>query len=77
MDISDSVNFRLLIKDDRLVMRFRDNGSDFDPTKYLELHQSDDPVSHIGLKMIMGMVSDASYINTLGLIQSKAQELPA
>ena len=66
-DLSDSVNFKLLIKEDSLILRFRDNGSDFDPTKYLELHQDSDPASHIGLKMIMRMVSDASYVNTLGL----------
>ena len=39
----------------------------FDPTKYLELHRSDDPASHIGLRMVMGMTKEAFYINTLGL----------
>ena len=45
----------------------RDNCISFDPTKYLELHQDSDPTAHIGIRMIMGMVKEADYVNTLGL----------
>ncbi len=39
----------------------------FDPVKYLELHQDDDPVAHIGLRMTMRAVKEANYVNSLGL----------
>lgn len=65
--LSHNVDVRLVIEKDKRIVRIRDNCVNFDPTKYLELHQSDDPVAHIGLRMVMGMVKEANYINTLGL----------
>lgn len=65
--LSHNVDVRLVIEQDKRIVRIRDNCVNFDPTKYLELHQSDDPVAHIGLRMVMGMVKEANYINTLGL----------
>lgn len=64
---SHNVDVRLVIEEDKRIVRIRDNCVNFDPTKYLELHRSDDPVAHIGLRMVMGMVKEANYINTLGL----------
>lgn len=65
--LSHNVDVRLVVQKDKRIVRIRDNCVSFDPTKYLELHQSTDPVAHIGLRMVMGMVKEASYINTLGL----------
>ena len=62
-----NVDVRLVLDEDSRVIRIRDNCVSFDPTKYLELHQSDDPAAHIGLRMVMGMTKEAFYINTLGL----------
>ena len=39
----------------------------FDPLEYLKLHGSDDPVAHIGIRMVMRMVKSANYVNSLGL----------
>ena len=39
----------------------------FDPVKYLEMHEDDDPASHIGIRMVMKLVKDANYVNSLGL----------
>ena len=61
------VDVRLVLEEDDCILRIRDNCIHFDPTKYLELHQSDDPASHYGLRMVMGMVKDANYVNSLGL----------
>lgn len=61
------VDMRLVVNDDKTVLRFRDNCLSFDPTDYLKLHRDDDPVSHIGLRMTMGIVREADYVNTLGL----------
>ena len=62
-----NVDVRLVLEEDSRVIRIRDNCVHFDPTNYLELHKSDDPASHIGLRLVMGMVKEANYINSLGL----------
>ena len=62
-----SVDVRILFKNDQRIIRIRDNCINFDPVEYLELHESDDPASHIGIRMVMKMVKSANYVNTLGL----------
>lgn len=65
--LSHNVDVRLVIGEDKRIIRIRDNCVNFDPTNYLELHQSSDPAAHIGLRMVMAMVKEANYVNTLGL----------
>ena len=65
--LSHNVDVRLVIGEDKRIIRIRDNCVNFDPTNYLELHQSSDPAAHIGLRMVMAMVREAIYVNTLGL----------
>lgn len=65
--LSHNVDVRLVIGEDKRIIRIRDNCVNFDPTNYLELHQSSDPAAHIGLRMVMAMVKEAIYVNTLGL----------
>ena len=62
-----TVEIRLLFKDSKRVIRIRDNCVNFDPINYLELHKSDDLMSHIGIRMVMKMVKNANYVNSLGL----------
>ncbi|MBR6872892.1 MAG: ATP-binding protein [Ruminococcus sp.] len=62
-----SIDLRVMIKDDSTVIRIRDNCRNFDPVKYMELHQTDDPMAHIGIRMVMKMVKNANYVNSLGL----------
>ena len=62
-----SIDIRLLYRDGRRVIRIRDNCENFDPISYFELHKTDDPTAHIGIRMVKRMVTDANYINSLGL----------
>lgn len=62
-----NIDVRLVLDADSRIIRIRDNCVSFDPTTYLELHRSDDPAAHIGLRMVMGMVKEANYVNSLGL----------
>ena len=62
-----SIDIRVMLKNGSPVLRIRDNCKNFDPVKYLELHKTDDPASHIGIRMIMKLVKDANYVNSLGL----------
>lgn len=62
-----SVDVRLLFKDGKRLIRIRDNCLNFDPLHYLELHKTDDPLAHIGIRMVMKTVKSANYVNSLGL----------
>ncbi|MBR7092086.1 MAG: ATP-binding protein [Clostridia bacterium] len=66
-DKKHSVDIRLVFRDGKKMIRIRDNCASFDPTKYFELHKTDDPMSHIGIRMVMKMVKNANYFNSLGL----------
>ena len=62
-----SIDIRVMIKNGEPVLRFRDNCANFDPVKYMELHKEDDPTAHIGIRMVMKIVKQANYVNSLGL----------
>ncbi len=62
-----SINIRILKKQDKLIVRIRDNCKKFDPVNYLKFHGADDPASHIGIRMVMSMTKDVAYINSMGL----------
>ena len=64
---SHSIDIRVMIKNSAPVLRIRDNCRNFDPVKYMELHSTDDPVAHIGIRMVMKLTKDANYVNSLGL----------
>lgn len=66
-DKKHSVDVRLVFRKEKRVIRIRDNCASFDPTRYFELHKADDPMSHIGIRMVMKMVKSANYYNSLGL----------
>lgn len=66
-DRAHNIDVRLVIRPDRRVIRIRDNCVNFDPVHYLELHRKDDPTAHVGIRMVMAVVKDAAYVNTLGL----------
>ena len=56
-----------MINKDSTILCIKDNCSKFDPIKYMELHQDDDPFAHLGIRMIMKLVKDANYSNSFGL----------
>ena len=61
------VDVRLVATTNKNILRIRDNCANFDPTEYFKLHQGTDPSAHIGLRMVMGMVKEARYVNAMGL----------
>ncbi len=59
---------RLMLKNDGMIIRIRDNCLGFDPVNYYEMSKpDDDPSKHIGIKMIFKMVKNVQYVNSLGL----------
>ena len=61
------IEIRLMFKEDKRLIRIRDNCVNFDPIVYMDLHKTDDPTLHIGIRLVMKMVKDANYVSTLGL----------
>lgn len=62
------IEVRIIRKDDRWIIRLRDNCLSFDPVRYMELHRTEeDPTAHIGIRMVFSVVKDAKYVNSLGL----------
>lgn len=66
-DASHNADIRLVIDEKKCIIRIRDNCIGFDPVNYMELYKSDDPTAHIGIRLVMGMVTEIRYINSLGL----------
>jgi hypothetical protein len=58
---------RVTVFGDRHIVRFRDDCLAFDPAKYLELHNDNDPTSHLGIRTMTALSKEAIYINSLGL----------
>ena len=62
-----TLEIRTVCKKEECLLHFRDDCASFDPIKYIELHNNECQPDHIGLHMIMNMVDDATYLNSLGL----------
>ena len=62
-----SIDVRLVFKGGEGLIRIRDNCAHFDPLHYLELHNSEDHTAHMGIRLVMTSVKEASYLNSLGL----------
>lgn len=60
------IDVRLVLEGDDRLIRIRDDCQHFDPVHYLELHQSDDPAAHFGIRMVMKTAKEVNYLNSLG-----------
>ena len=61
------LEIRIVHLEDGWVLRLRDNCKAFDPFKWIELNQSDDPTVNMGIKLVVGMAKEATYVSTLNL----------
>ena len=59
------IDVNLKVTDDTLLLRIRDDGVPFDPTKY-EFDESEN-YSTSGIKLIMGLTDKISYMRVLNL----------
>ncbi len=62
-----SIDVRLVFREDGKILSIRDNCSGFDPVHYHELHRNDDPIAHIGIRTVVSISKEATYLNTFGL----------
>lgn len=57
----------LVRKDESLTLRIRDDCAPFDPVEWLKIHQDNDKLKNIGIRMICNLATEARYSRTLGL----------
>ena len=62
-----SIDIRVIKLDKGWTLRIRDNCNQFDPTEWIKLHESEDPTSNIGIRMVCGMATDVKYLSTMDL----------
>ncbi len=61
-----SIDLRLILREDKKVIRFRDDARPFNPVEWLEKNHPDDPTSCIGIRMIVAMAQDVNYVSAVG-----------
>lgn len=64
---SHSIDIRVIHKDNGLIMRIRDNCKGFNPTEYVRIMEPGELGRNVGIQIIMGIASDVSYQNLLGM----------
>ena len=62
-----SIDIRVLIKGDKVTLRIRDDCRPFNPKKWQEIYNSEDPTAHIGIKLVAKMAKSIQYINVMNL----------
>lgn len=61
------VDVRVIIKGKQVIIRMRDDCRPFDPKKQAELHNPEDPTTHIGIRLVKSMATEFDYVNALKL----------
>ena len=62
-----SMEVRILKKGDEYIVRIRDDCVYFAPLKRLQLYSPEDPMHHVGLRMIIGLARETRYTCILKL----------
>ena len=67
----DEKEHRFMIKvmknSEDFILRFRDDGKQFDPTEYYRIQESKKPYDNFGIHLVMETAKDVTYINTMNL----------
>ncbi|MBQ7186667.1 MAG: ATP-binding protein [Ruminococcus sp.] len=63
----NSVDIRVVLKDDRMLIRFKDTCKPFDPKEYAGLFTPEDKTHNIGIRMISRISTEMDYNYILGL----------
>ena len=62
-----SIDIRILVKDEELILRVRDDCRPFNPLERYELtqQQKEDPAKNIGIRLVVGSCRDIQYLSTM------------
>ena len=62
-----SIDIRIVIKGEEVIIRFRDDCRAFNPKKWYEFHNPEDLTAHIGIRLVSKIAKEFKYINVLKL----------
>ena len=62
-----SIDIRVAHKNDKIILRIKDDCIPFDPKERNKLESGDDPTKNIGIRMIYQIMKDIDYQNMLGI----------
>ena len=63
----NTIDVRILKKDNDYILRFRDDCEIFDPVKQLQLYDKNVPLHHMGLRMAIASARSVQYTTILKL----------
>jgi putative MATE family efflux protein len=66
-DIDETMNVRVLIADNTVILRIRNGGKTFNPVEYVEKAGEAEAVDVMGIKMILALAKKIDYRNTFGI----------
>ena len=61
------VDVRVIVKGEQVIIRIRDDCRPFDPKKWMEIHNPEDPAAHIGIRLVKSISTKFDYVNVLKL----------
>ena len=62
-----SVDIRVIIQGDEVTIRLRDDCRPFNPKKWHEIHNPENKIDNIGIRMVFAIARDVKYISILKL----------
>ena len=62
-----SIDIRVIICGDEVTIRLRDDCRPFNPKKWHEIHNPENPVDNIGIRMVFAIARDVNYVSILKL----------
>ncbi|MBR2528166.1 MAG: ATP-binding protein [Blautia sp.] len=56
------IELKLVLKEDKRLIRLKDNGRPFDPVRWLKDNDPEDPTKNLGIRMTVGLAKNVQYI---------------
>lgn len=61
------VDIRVIVKGEQVIIRIRDDCRPFDPKKWADIHNPEDPTAHIGIRLVRKIATEFEYVNVLNI----------
>ena len=61
------VEIKLILNDEKKLIRIKDNGRPFDPVSWLEENHPEDPAANIGIRMVVGLAKEVAYVPAMSI----------
>ena len=61
------VEVKLILNEEKKMIRIKDNGRPFDPVSWLEKNDSEDPTANIGIRMVVSLAKEVRYVPAMSI----------